>query len=168
MSELARRLPAGPLAADISEVAKVLEGLRGKAARTAFLHVLSRVIDWRGQVITMRDRAYLAAGMPIMVIWGDGDSVLPVAHASAAVESMPAAQLVTMAGVGHFPHVERPADFAKAVIEFVASTEPSSYDPHQWRDLLRRGKHAAAYAPDGVVALASQPQVTNVTLRAPA
>ena len=55
-------LPPGPFASDIGEAAKVVEGFRGRAARTAFLHVLSHVIDWRGQIITMRDRAYLAAG----------------------------------------------------------------------------------------------------------
>jgi pimeloyl-ACP methyl ester carboxylesterase len=134
-----RRLPAGPFASDIGEAAKVLEGLRGRAARTAFLHVLSHVIDWRGQIVTMRDRAYLAQGMPIMVIWGDGDTVLPFSHATAAVESMPDARLVTVAGVGHFVHVERPAEFARAVVDFVKTTAPSSYDPQQWRALLKHG-----------------------------
>src|ERR1700712_3770066 len=45
VAELARRLPAGPLKADTTEVANVLEGLRGRASRSAFLHVLSHVID---------------------------------------------------------------------------------------------------------------------------
>jgi pimeloyl-ACP methyl ester carboxylesterase len=148
---LTRRLPSGPLVADVREVAKVLEDLRGRAARTAFLHVLSHVIDWRGQIVTMRDRAYLAAGMPTMVVWGDGDNVLPFAHASAAVETMPAARLVTMAGVGHFPHSERPAEFAEALVDFVSTTAPSSYDPHQWRALLRRGAAGPAPKPDETV-----------------
>jgi pimeloyl-ACP methyl ester carboxylesterase len=134
-----RLLPPGPFASDIREAAKVVEGFRGRAARTAFLHVLSHVIDRRGQIITMRDRNYLAQGMPILVIWGDGDTVLPFSHATAAVESMPDAQLVTMAGVGHFVHNERPAEFSRAVLNFVKRTAPSSYDPQQWRTLLRRG-----------------------------
>jgi pimeloyl-ACP methyl ester carboxylesterase len=154
VAEIARRLPEGPLAADTHEVVKVLEGLRGRESRTAFLHVLSHVIDWRGQLVTMRDRAYLAAGMPIMVMWGEGDTVLPISHATSAVESMPAAQLVTFPGVGHFPHAERPAEFAAAVIEFVEATAASSYDPQQWRGLLRRGAHAAEpLAQDRVAAL---------------
>jgi pimeloyl-ACP methyl ester carboxylesterase len=151
VEQLTQRLPAGPLVADIREVAKVLEDLRGRPARTAFLHVLSHVIDWRGQIVTMRDRAYLAAGMPIMVVWGDGDTVLPYAHASAAVESMPAAKLVTMAGVGHFAHSERPVEFAIAVADFVSTTAPSSYDPHQWRALLRRGAAGMAAVPEEAV-----------------
>lgn len=144
VNALAHWLPAGPLTSDLAEVGTILEGLHGYAARTAFLHVLSHVIDWRGQLVTMRDRAYLAEGMPVLVVWGEGDTVLPVAHASAAVEAMPAARLLTMPGVGHFPHAERPAEFSAAVIDFVASTEPSSYDPQQWRALLRDGGHAAA------------------------
>ena len=39
--------------------------------RDAFLHVLRAVVDWRGQVVTMTDRAYLAANMPTCVMWGD-------------------------------------------------------------------------------------------------
>lgn len=144
VNALAHWLPAGPLTSDLAEVGTILEGLHGYAARTAFLHVLSHVIDWRGQLVTMRDRAYLAEGMPVLVVWGEGDTVLPVAHASAAVEAMPAARLLTMPGVGHFPHAERPAQFSAAVIDFVASTEPSSYDPQQWRALLRDGGHGAA------------------------
>ncbi|HEX4018924.1 MAG TPA: alpha/beta fold hydrolase [Frankiaceae bacterium] len=148
VEELARRLPAGPLASDIGEVAKVVEGFQGRAARKAFLHVLSHVIDWRGQIITMRDRSYLAQGMPIMVIWGDGDTVLPFAHATAAAESMPHSRLVTVAGVGHFVHVERPAEFSRAIVDFVRTTAPSSYDPAQWRALLKRGAQPFMSVPE--------------------
>jgi pimeloyl-ACP methyl ester carboxylesterase len=150
VEQLSRLLPDGPFAADIGEAAKVVEGFRGRAARTAFLHVLSHVIDWRGQVITMRDRTYLAQGMPILVIWGDGDTVLPFAHATAAVEAMPDAQLVTMAGVGHFVHNERPAEFSRAVVDFVRATAPSSYDPKQWRTLLKRGARPLTAVPGDV------------------
>ncbi len=159
---LARVLPPGAMKADTAEVASVLDGLRGREGRSAFLHVLSHVIDWRGQVVTMRDRAYLAAGMPIMVIWGEGDTVLPVSHATAAVESMPAARLLTMPEVGHFPHAERPAEFAETIIDFVATTAPSSWDPQQWRALLRRG--AGGSSP----AIAAVPDYDDVTSSAPA
>ena len=85
-----------------------------------------------------------------MVIWGDGDTVLPFSHATAAVESMPDARLVTMAGVGHFVHDERPAEFSRAVLDFVKTTAPSSYDPQQWRALLRRGARTLQPVPDEV------------------
>ena len=36
--------------------------------------VVRAVVDWRGQVVTMADRAYLTHAMPMCVIWGtDGD-----------------------------------------------------------------------------------------------
>jgi hypothetical protein len=59
---------------------------------------------------------------------------------------------VTFPGVGHFPHAERPAEFAAAVIDFVETTAASSYDPQQWRGLLRRGARAAHALPEDRVA----------------
>jgi hypothetical protein len=32
-------------------------------------HVTSSVVDWRGQVVSMTDRAYLTQLMPMCVVW---------------------------------------------------------------------------------------------------
>ena len=47
--------------------------------RRAFVRTLRAVVDWRGQVVTMLDRAYLARALPTLLVWGDRDPVLPVA-----------------------------------------------------------------------------------------
>jgi pimeloyl-ACP methyl ester carboxylesterase len=134
----ARGLGLSPaLAADITEALTVLAGLRDPAARSAFLHVLRHVVDWRGQVITMRDRAYLTEGLPTLVVWGEEDHVLPVEHATAAAELMPGARTVVLPGVGHFPHREAPDAFVAAVTDFVASTRPKHWDATRWRKRLR-------------------------------
>lgn len=125
------------LAADLNEAYTVHTGLRDPAARSAFLHVLRHVADWRGQLITMRDRAYLAQGLPVLIVWGDRDHVLPVEHAQAAAELMPGAQSVLLPGVGHFPHREAPAEFVRAVTDFVERTSPKRWDARRWRRLLQ-------------------------------
>jgi pimeloyl-ACP methyl ester carboxylesterase len=125
------------LAADLNEAETVLTGLRDPAARSAFLHVLRHVTDWRGQLITMRDRAYLTQGLPALVVWGEQDHVLPVEHARAAAELMPGAQSVVLPGVGHFPHREAPTAFVQAVTDFVEGSTPKRWDADHWRHLLQ-------------------------------
>ena len=74
------------------------------AARVAFTRTLRSVVDWRGQVVTLRDRCYLAEAMPIMIVWGTRDAVIPVHHAHVAHAAMPDSRLVIFDDAGHFPH----------------------------------------------------------------
>jgi pimeloyl-ACP methyl ester carboxylesterase len=139
------------IAADVEEALTVYTELRDPAARAAFLHVLRHVIDWRGQIVTMRDRAYLSAGMPTLLLWGAADHMLPVRHAVEMHREMPHSRLVMLPGVGHFPHREQPEAFAQAVIEFVAQTSPSRWDARRWRQLLRARTSAEPADPAGEV-----------------
>ena len=95
------------------------------------------MLDWRGQVVTMTDRAYLAANMPTCVVWGARDTVIPVSHAENARRSIPGARIEIVAGAGHFPHEEFPDQFAEILSDFVRSTSPSVYNQKRWRQLLR-------------------------------
>ena len=54
---------------------------RTPRTRAAIRHVVRAVVDWKGQIITMVDRAYLTEAMPMCVIWGDDDQVIPTRHA---------------------------------------------------------------------------------------
>src|SRR3954467_14711066 len=80
-----------PKARDLDEVAEIIGSGRGPHARAALRHVVSAVVDWRGQIVTMVDRAYLTEAMPMCVIWGSDDSVIPVRHAAIASELAPGA-----------------------------------------------------------------------------
>ena len=123
-------------AADFAEMINVQEGLRDPAARTAFLHVLRAAVDWRGQVVTMVDRAYLAAEMPMCVIWGARDSVIPVSHASEARRVFPDTQVVIFDRSAHFPHRDEPARFVDVLTGFIADTAPAKAPRHAWRQLM--------------------------------
>lgn len=143
-----------PWTSDIPGALSVLAGKHDAHERSAFLHVLRAVVDWRGQVVTMTDRAYLAANMPTCVMWGAKDTVLPVGQAEVARRVMPGAQIEIVPGAGHFPHAEFPEQFVSVLTDFVLSTSPSRHDPNRWRALLHRGRDGSRQGPPLMVAAA--------------
>ncbi len=132
-----------PGSADVLGALSVLAGKHDAAERDAFLHVLRAVVDWRGQVVTMTDRAYLALNMPTCVMWGSDDTVLPVGQVEVARRAIPGVRIDIVTGAGHFPHEEFPDRFVSVLTDFVRTTSPSVYDSNRWRALLRKGSAAA-------------------------
>ena len=128
---------------DYDEVAAIFESFRDPRARAAIRHVVRAVVDWQGQIVTMADRAYLTDAMPMCVIWGDKDRVIPVSHAARAAELAPKARVEVIPNAGHFPHKDHPERFAKIVQDFVRTTRPASYSRARWRRLLEQGPAAA-------------------------
>jgi pimeloyl-ACP methyl ester carboxylesterase len=128
------------LGRDADDVARVLRGLPDRDRRAAFTRTLRAVVDRRGQLVTMLDRAYLAEEMPVLVIWGDRDGIIPVEHAQVAHAAMPGSRLSVYEGAGHFPHHADPGRFVREVSEFVAGTDPFAHDLAGRRELLRRGR----------------------------
>ena len=104
--------------------------------RKAFSRTLGGVVDPGGQSVTARDRLYLAARMPTLIVWGDRDNIIPVSHAYAAHAALPDSRLEIVEGAGHFPHVEEPVRFSEIVADFVSSTEPATFTPAELRQLL--------------------------------
>lgn len=127
------------LGRDIPEALRILEALPEPTASSAFARTLRAVVDWRGQVVTMLDRCYLTESVPVQLIWGDSDSVIPVAHAHMAHAAMPGSRLDVFEGSGHFPFRDDPDRFCELVEKFIASTEPAVYDHDVLRSLLRSG-----------------------------
>jgi pimeloyl-ACP methyl ester carboxylesterase len=56
---------------------------------------------------------------PTLLVWGSRDALVPPALAAAWREAVPHARLVTIAAAGHVPMVDRPAEFASAVRDFL-------------------------------------------------
>lgn len=128
-----------PQARDLGEVADIYDSFKDPRTRAAIRHVVRAVVDWRGQIVTMSDRAYLTEAMPMCVIWGADDMVIPVSHASNASALAPSARIEVVPNAGHFPHRDHPERFVKIVRDFMRSTEPSRYDRERWRQLLDDG-----------------------------
>ena len=152
--ELLRRSGTA-LGRDAEELSRVLDALPDVAARGAFSRTLRSVVDWRGQVVTMLDRSYLAEAMPVLLVWGAHDAIIPVGQAQIAHERMPGSQLEVFADAGHFPHHQDPDRFVELLNGFIASTEPASFDRNRWRRLLRKGR-------EGLVAESVVAEESNV------
>lgn len=60
---------------------------------------------------------------PILVVWGEDDSVIPAAHAAAARQTANA-RVEIFARCGHCPHIERSDEFNQMVIAFLDETLP--------------------------------------------
>ncbi|MEU6391712.1 alpha/beta hydrolase [Streptomyces sp. NPDC046939] len=135
------------LGVDAADLVNVVDALPDQSSRAAFTRTLRAVADWRGQVITMLDRCYLVQGIPTLLVWGDRDSVLPVAHAHLAHQAMPGSRLEIFPGAGHFPHHTDPARFVRLLEDFIATTTPGDWSVEQWRELLRAGRPEEEHAP---------------------
>ncbi len=129
---------------DLDEVADIYDSFKDPRTRAAIRHVVRAVVDWRGQIVTMADRAYLTEAMPMCVIWGADDLVIPVAHASNASALAPTARIEIIPNAGHFPHKDHPERFVKIVRDFIRTSTPSQYDRDRWRDLLDEGSPVAS------------------------
>src|SRR3954471_19026886 len=112
---------------DFDEVAAIYESFEDPAARAAIRHVVRAVVDWHGQIISMADRAYLTETLPMCVVWGEDDRVIPVGHAARAAELAPKARVEILPNAGHFPHKDHPERFVETLHDFVRTTRPATY-----------------------------------------
>jgi pimeloyl-ACP methyl ester carboxylesterase len=140
LATLAAHRAGLPGSVDAPFMLEVFQSLGDAQTRNAFLRVLRGAVDWRGQQVTMRDRGYLVGALPVCVVWGERDSVVPCHQVEAVQQHFPATRVVKLAGVGHFPHVTRPEEFVTTVREFMASTAPARHDPVAWRRRLCSGE----------------------------
>jgi pimeloyl-ACP methyl ester carboxylesterase len=124
---------------DLPDVLRVLADLPEPMASAAFTRTLRAVVDWRGQMVTMLDRCYLTQSVPVQIIWGTDDVVVPVSHARMAHAAMPGSRLEIFERSGHFPFHDDPDRFIEVVERFIDSTEPAEYDQAALRELLRSG-----------------------------
>jgi pimeloyl-ACP methyl ester carboxylesterase len=56
--------------------------------------------------------------IPTLVLWGAGDRLIGEAYGRAFAAVVPGAKFETIAGAGHFPHIEQPKEFAARALAF--------------------------------------------------
>jgi pimeloyl-ACP methyl ester carboxylesterase len=129
---------------DVAEMVRGFLSLNDAGARAAFMHTIRSVMDPGGQRISGLDRLYLAASVPTLIVWGDRDPIIPVAHAYSAHASMPGSRLEVFKSSGHFPHRDDPLRFVHLLCEFLAASTPTNHDARTLRSrILERARLAA-------------------------
>lgn len=83
---------------------RAIEGIRG--VRADIIHYLTDNLP----TITA----------PTLIVWGQQDTYRPVAHAYVAREKIPNTELHILDPCGHLPQFERPEEFNKLLLEFLA------------------------------------------------
>jgi len=90
----------------------------------AFARTVADVIDWTGQTRHFLDRADEIERFPaVALFWGARDRVIPHAHAESTLKVLRGATLTTFPESGHFPHHDKPAEFAEALLAFMNAEE---------------------------------------------
>jgi len=59
---------------------------------------------------------WAADGIPVALIWGEEDTITPIAQGRALQRWLPGATMTVVPGVGHIPHIENPDAFAAALL----------------------------------------------------
>jgi pimeloyl-ACP methyl ester carboxylesterase len=124
---------------DIEEMARGHATLGDAAARAAFVHTLRSVVEPGGQRVDASNRLYLAEQIPFMLVWGERDSIIPVAHGRATHAQVSGSRLEVFPDSGHFPQLDEPQRFIDVLVDFMESTEPVALDAERWRELLDQG-----------------------------
>jgi len=123
--------------ADVAEVARGYASLEDPDRRAAFLDTLRAVVGIGGQRVAAGDRLYLAEAVPVLIVWGRRDSIIPVRHGEEAHRSIPGSRLEVFDDVGHMPQLEAPGRFVAVLERFLRETEPAEFDREEWRARIR-------------------------------
>jgi pimeloyl-ACP methyl ester carboxylesterase len=105
-----------------SEMWSAYSSLADQQTRQAFLRTLRSVVDYRGQAVSALGKIHVSHGLPTLLIWGEEDRIIPVAHGYAAHDAVPGSRFEVLPGVGHFPHVESPAAVVDILDDFINTT----------------------------------------------
>ncbi len=124
---------------DIEEIARGHATLADAETRSAFVHTLRSVVEPGGQRVNAANRLYLTEQLPLLLLWGERDSLIPVEHGRETHALLPASRLEVFAESGHFPQLDEPESFIHVLGDFIDSTEPAALDAEAWRELLMAG-----------------------------
>ena len=61
------------------------------------------------------------SAVPVLVVWGEADRMIPVEHGQAYAAAIPGARLLVIPRAGHLPQLETPGELLQAVQEFAAA-----------------------------------------------
>jgi pimeloyl-ACP methyl ester carboxylesterase len=135
-------------AASVKAVTRALGPLQDPGSRQAFLQSLRSVIDVHGQKVSALDRLYLLGPVPTLIVWGERDRTIPLAHGRHAHELIPHSRFETLPRAAHFPNLEDPDGLSEILGRWLAETKPYRLSETEWSELIAsrlvRGRHLRA------------------------
>lgn len=101
----------------VADVEGYLLPARAPGAPTAFIRML-RSLDFGAHA-----NRYESIQKPALLIWGENDPWVPLAHGKRLAAELPMAELVTLPACGHCPQEEYPELFNEQVLQFLRGLE---------------------------------------------
>jgi pimeloyl-ACP methyl ester carboxylesterase len=106
------------LRADTAEGWHGIQSLADHDTRQAFLATARSVINSGGQTVSAKNRLYRLQRIPVLIIWGSKDPIIPVSHGHDAQDAIPGSRLEIFDNAGHFPHLDDPNRFVTLLRDF--------------------------------------------------
>jgi pimeloyl-ACP methyl ester carboxylesterase len=123
-------------ATDGREMARGHASLNDAETRGAFIQAMRASIDITGQRVQGNDRLYLATQLPLLIVWGARDRIIPLEHGRLAHELVPGSRFEVFDRAGHFLYLDEPDRFVALLEQWMTSTTPGIADEEQFRDLM--------------------------------
>lgn len=110
--------------ADIDALS-AMNATRGTAR--AFSRTVRDVINFGGQTRHFLQRAReVKVFPPMLVIWGEADTLIPIKHGQALVAALNHATFQSFPECGHYLHLERPAEVVATLLTFLDAEHATS------------------------------------------
>ena len=82
------------------------------------------LLDRLGQTVLTDPRPILKnIGIPVLLVWGEKDALIPFSNAQDYLDHMPDARLVSFPDLGHVPHEEAPEKTLPPVMQFLSGQD---------------------------------------------
>jgi pimeloyl-ACP methyl ester carboxylesterase len=108
---------------NIVNLRRAARALGSEAGQASFFASLRGVIAPSGQRTASREMRSFAERVPMLLVWNQGDPVIPLAHAEAhAARAEPYSKLVVFPSRGHEPHRRSAQRFADEVAAFIIAS----------------------------------------------
>ncbi|MDQ4078560.1 MAG: alpha/beta fold hydrolase [Chloroflexota bacterium] len=106
------------------------------------------ILDALRQILFSDLRVKLAQiEVPALVVWGEHDTVIPVAVGETLSHSLPHAEFIVLDGAGHNPMWDRPLAFNRALLHFLTEGRQDGDATADLSQHPQRAPHAGAPTP---------------------
>lgn len=86
--------------------------------RHTFLSTLRSVVDVSGQRVSALEKLHLSRSLPVLIIWGRKDSIIPISHGEVAHSMLDHSEMVVFDDAAHEPHRTDPGRFAATISDW--------------------------------------------------